>query len=135
MTFDAYWDDARFQIKKPNLGVSNKTAFGDNIYHRVQGGWAQANSHHSFADGSPNPRNIRNDTRTNQVLVGQIFAYWGGSGPTIPESLRNHHGHDLCIGRGYKRHFPDSMEVEFTQWFESFPVQGYLGRPLDWGAR
>src|SRR5690349_13718477 len=52
MTFDSYWRDPRFQLKKPNLRASKKFAFGDNIYHRVPSTcrWRQENSHHSNAD-------------------------------------------------------------------------------------
>ena len=132
MTFDAYWADPRFQHKKPDLRASKKLAFGDNIYHSVNGGWSQENSHHSFADGTPNERNIRNDTRVDRVLVATEFAYWGGSGPRILQNLRNCQGHDLCIGRGYKKHFPPDMEAEFVAWFSSLQACGYQGRPLDW---
>ena len=34
MTFEQYWNDPRFQKKKPNLRGSKKQAFGDNIYFR-----------------------------------------------------------------------------------------------------
>lgn len=132
MTFDAYWADPRFQYKKPDLRASKKLAFGDNIYHRVDGTWLQENSHHSFPDGAPNDRNIRNDTRTDRVLIGTEFAYWGGSGPKIPPNLRNYQGHDICIGRGYKKHYPAGMEAEFIAWISSLQAHGYLGRPLDW---
>lgn len=132
MTFDAYWVAPRFQHKKPDLRSSKKLAFGDNIYHRTNSGWLQLDSHHSFADGTPNERNIRNDTRANRVLIATEYAYWGGSGPQIPNNLRNYHGHDICIGRGYKTHFPAGMESEFVAWFSSLQAQGYLGRPIDW---
>ena len=132
MTFDEYWSDPRFDYKKPNLRASKKHAFGDNIYHRVRNTWRQENSHHSLADGSPNPRNIRNDTQVNRVLVATEFAYWGGSGPEIPEKLRDYQGHDLCIGRGYKKHFPTDMEASFTAWYLSLQARGCLARPLDW---
>jgi hypothetical protein len=89
-------------------------------------------SHHSFADGRLNPANIRNDTRVDRVLVATAYAYWGGSGPLIPGNFRNYDGHDICIGRGYKRHFPAAMVTEFIDWFLSLHVHGYLGRPLDW---
>jgi hypothetical protein len=131
-TFDEYWEDVRFQHKKPNLRASKKLAFGDNIYHRIEEQWTQTNSHHSFADGSPNPKNIRNDTQTNRMLVATQYTYWGGVGPEIPINLRNYQGHDLCIGRGYKRRFPDRMVSEFVDWFSSLDVQGALGRPIDW---
>jgi hypothetical protein len=132
ITFDEYWADPRFQQKKPDLRASKKWAYGDNIYHWINGTWSQLDSHHSFADGSPNSRNIRNDTQTDRVLVATQYAYWGSSGPQIPESLRSFAGHDLCIGRGYKRHFPAGMEDHFFAWFSSLQKQGYLGRPIEW---
>jgi hypothetical protein len=132
MTFDAYWRDPRFEQKKPNLRGSNKRAFGDNIYHAVDGRWLQLDSHHSFADGRPNPRNIKNDTQADRVLVATDFTYWGGSGPRLPENLRDFEGHDLCIGRGYKKYFPAAMEKAFVEWRDSQHVGGCVGRPLDW---
>lgn len=39
MTFDDYFVDHRFQMKKPNLAGSRKQAFGDNIYHRNEAGF------------------------------------------------------------------------------------------------
>lgn len=132
MTYDAYWADPRFQRKKPNLRASRKLAFGDNIYHRVDGHWTQVDSHHSFADGRPNYRNIENDTKTDRVLIATNFAYWGGSGPKIPEGLRDCDGHDLCIGIGYKKNFPAGMEPAFVAWVSSLGVAGCIGRPLDW---
>lgn len=133
MTFNEYWNDPRFQVKKPNLRASMKLAFGDNIYHHRNGRWAQLDSHHSLSDGSPNLKNIKNDTQTDQILVAEEYAYWGGTGPTIPAKLRDFGGHDICIGRGYKRHFPDEMEEYFVAWFLSLHEQGCLGRPIDWG--
>jgi Nucleotide modification associated domain 2 len=64
MTFDAYWNDPRFQAKKPNLRGSKKQAFGDNIYSRDSKAkrWCQADSHHSLTDGTPNPLDVRADT-------------------------------------------------------------------------
>jgi hypothetical protein len=132
LSFDEYWVDARFQMKKPDLRASTKRAFGDNIYHRENGFWFQLNSHHSFADGSPNPRNIKHDRQTNRVLIATQYAYWGGSGPAVSEELRSYEGHSLCIGRGYKRHFPTGMVECFTSWFTSLNQQGCLARPVDW---
>lgn len=132
LTFDQYWSDPRFQHKKPDLRASKKLAFGDNIYHREDGGWAQADSHHSLPGGIPNEENIQTDTRVDRILVAAEFAYWGGFGPLIPSTLRDFHGHDLCIGRGFKRHFPAEMETAFVMWVTSLHANGYLGRPLDW---
>src|SRR6266851_8012960 len=42
-TYDQYWEDPRFLVKRPNLRGSLKQAYGDNIYHRNPGarGWVQ----------------------------------------------------------------------------------------------
>lgn len=134
MSFNEYWNDSRFQQKKPNLRSSRKHAFGDNIYFQQDGKWSQINSHHSFADGEPNQRNIDNDTQTDRILVGERFAYFGGGGPQVPDRLRNFGGHDLCAGRGHKVHFPPEMEGVFVEWFDGLAVNGCVGRPLEWGT-
>ena len=97
MTFNQYWTDIRFRRKKPRLAGSLKQAFGDNIYLRHRDGpWQQSNSHHSLEDGSPNLNNIRRDTKADKVLIGGVYAYWGGSGPEIPLGFRDWEGHDIC---------------------------------------
>jgi hypothetical protein len=135
LTYDDYWRDPRFLRKRPNFKGSKKQAFGDNIYHRdmASGSWKQENSHHSLADGRPNPRNIANDTQTPNVLVGDEYAYWGGDGPKIPTEFRNFGGYDLCqAGRGHKNNFPGDLVSAFVSWFRSLGEQGVIGKPLDW---
>ena len=91
MTFNEYWRDGRFQRKKPNLRGSMKQAFGDNIYFQDDAGqWQQQDSHHSYANGSSNPYNICNDTKADRILCSTDYAYWGSSGPKIPQKFRNY---------------------------------------------
>ncbi|MET4602078.1 hypothetical protein ABIB90_001545 [Bradyrhizobium sp. JR4.1] len=133
MTFNEYWNDPRFQCKKPNLRGSKKQAFGDNIYHKLPGKpWQQVNSHHSFSDGTCNPANVKNDTQANRILVAHDFTYWGGVGPRIPARFRNFHGFDICAKRGHKRYFPNDMICEFIEWIGSTGEHGYVSEPLDW---
>ena len=133
MTFNAYWRDARFRCKRPNLRGSAKHAFGDNVYFRdEQGSWHQQDSHHSHRDGSPNPYNIRHDTKVNRVLIGSDYAYWGGSGPEIPKQFRDYGGVDICAGHGHKSRFSRELVDEFVAWFSSLNVEGYRGDPLEW---
>ncbi len=134
MTFNEFWDDPRFQEKKPNLRGSKKQAFGDNIYHRPSAGkpWQQANSHHSFADGTSNPANIKNDTQTNRVLIGEEYVYWGGAGPKIPGKFRNYEGVDICARRGHKKNFPDELIADFVTWLRDSGATGFQAPPLDW---
>ena len=79
MPFAQYWSDSRFRAKRPNLRGSRKQAFGDNIYHKESetGLWLQEDSHHCHEDGTPNPKNIDNDTQTDRVLIGEEFTYMG----------------------------------------------------------
>ena len=46
MTYDEYWKDPRFHLKKPVMNSSLMRGYGDNIYHRSShGNWIQADSH------------------------------------------------------------------------------------------
>jgi hypothetical protein len=135
LTFDQYWADERFLLKRPNLRGSKKMAFGDNIYHRkVHGsGWLQLNSHHSLPDGQPNNRNVGMDTSVNRVLISATFTYWGGHGPQVPAQFRNYHGHDIvCAARNHRNNFAPQMVVELLKWLEPLAHEGYVGEPLDW---
>lgn len=130
MTFTEYWNDADYEIKRPNLRGSQKLAFGDNIYHKFGQRFIQADSHHSYADGSPNPHNIRNDTQTDRLLLADKFVYWGGDGPAIPKRFRK--APNICAVRGHKCQFPDAFAAAFVGWIEAENVWGCPGRPLDW---
>lgn len=133
MTFDEYWRDPRFELKKPNLRGSKKQAFGDNIYRRNgHGPWQQLDSHHSNPDGSKNVGNVANDTQTNRILLSTEFVYFGGTGPKIPKRLRDYQGHDLCGRRGHKNRFPEAMVQHCIDWLRTLGLTGYRGEPLDW---
>ena len=88
LTFDSYWNDERFETKKPVMNGSLKKMYGDNIYRRrARGGWEQANSHHSLEDGRPNAYNVKRDTSADAVLISEHFYYFGMSAIDIPEQL------------------------------------------------
>lgn len=128
MNFDQYWNDPRFQLKKPNLNGSHKYQYGDNIYHQVDGNWLQEPSHHTFADGSPSTANINTDTRINRILISNNYLYFGDTAPEIPADLQ-----DLIkTGPGYKNSFSPEFIYKFIKWFNSFESKGFQGRPLDW---
>lgn len=132
-TFNDFWNDPRFQEKKPDLRGSKKQAFGDNIYHRVGNGqWRQIDSHHSHPHGVCNQHNVANDTQADRVLISTDFIYWGGNGPKIPGRFRDYEGHDICGKRGHKNKFPNEMVQSFVDWLRSLGEVGYRGAPLDW---
>jgi hypothetical protein len=132
MSFDEYWADLRFQVKKPNLAGSVKKSFGDNIYHSVNGFWCQEDSHHSHEGGTPNVENVATDTRTNKMLVSDWFTYFGREAPILPDHFRNYQGFDICKQKpGHKSKFPEAFVAEFSNYFEALP-RGYLGAPTSW---
>ena len=133
LTFDEYWESPRFRQKRPNLRGSKKQAFGDNIYFKdTRGEWHQADSHHSFSDGSANPHNISHDTRVDRVLLSIDYAYWGDSGPELPQEFRNYNGFDIRAKRGHKCRCPEVMVADFVTWFGTLDAKGYLGTPTGW---
>ena len=133
MTFGEYWLSPRYRMKRPNLRGSWKQAYGDNIYWRDdRGQWMQLDSHHSYANGTVNEKNVNRDTSTDQVLAGKRFAYFGGVGPRIPVRFRDYEGHDICAQRGHKCRFPAGMVNDFVAWFHGLGVQGFCGRPFEW---
>lgn len=133
LPFDDYWSDPRFTAKRPNLRGSLKQAFGDNIYHRdASGGWIQENSRHSLNDGSPNPGHIKVDTSIDIVLASQVFIYFGGVGPKIPDHFRSGAGLDVVhSGRGHRCRFPASKVEAVTDWILSLGT-GLQSKPRDW---
>lgn len=78
ISFNDYWEDSRFAIKKPARNGSHVQMLGDNIYHHDDNNdWIQEDSHHSNADGSFNMANLKRDTSTDQVLISRWFYYFG----------------------------------------------------------
>ncbi len=130
-TYDDYWEDDRFRRKRPTNDRALAHAFGDNIYHQEQGAWQQASSFHSLPNGSPNPTNRKHDTNSQKVLIGRDFVYFGGDGPMVPAEFRNWEGTDICAGRAYKRHFPNSMRQAVVAWGMGLG-EGRAGWPADW---
>lgn len=135
MTFDDYWSDPRFQAKKPAMNGSRMIGYGDNIYHCDRdGGWVQADSHHSLEGGVVNPKNLNDDTETDRVLVAEEFWYFGADAPLIPKKFRGSGPSDICAGRGYKVNFADGLVDDFVAWVRTLPP-GCQGRPDRWPSR
>lgn len=79
LNFQQYWEDERFELKKPCRNGSLMKMVGDNIYHKDPlNKWQQEDSHHSMPDGTTNTTNLNRDTsRCEQVLVSNKFFYFG----------------------------------------------------------
>lgn len=133
LTFQDYDADTRFPRKKPDLGISERRACGDNVYYQEDGAWRQRRSFHTELDGSPNPKHIARDTGVNRVLVSDDYVYLGGYGPPIPSRFRGDHGFDICKkGQGRKIFDDPDLIGDFVEWLRSLGEPGYVSAPLDW---
>ncbi len=132
LTFQQYWDDPRFAVKKPVRTASVKRAYGDNVYHRAEdGAWLQEDSRHSFADGTSNRGHVERDTSADAVLVASEFAYFGPTGPRVPARLRSEELDLVHHGRSHRCNFPNKVRDEAVEWIRSLP-QGVHADPRDW---
>lgn len=94
ISFNDYWHDARFSIKKPARNGSHVQMLGDNIYHQDENNqWIQEDSHHSNANGSFNMTNLERDTSSDQVLISDHFYYFGDKAVEVDlDSIAYHRG-------------------------------------------
>jgi hypothetical protein len=133
LTFQQYWNDRRFAVKKVNFYSSKAAAYGDNIYHIESGQWIQEDSHHSFDGGGVNEENLDRDLGSDNVLISEDFVYWGANAPMMPSHLRDLDGDDLFPqGRNFRSIFSDTFRREVAAWFTALPERGNLGRPACW---
>lgn len=133
-SFQEYWDNPRFSVKRPNFHASSAHAYGDNIYHQDDGGaWIQERSHHSFPNGDVNLLNLDRDTgRSNAVLLSEDFVYFGANALEIPQHLRSFEGDDLYPNvRDFRSQFSPKFIAAVDVWFQTLP-RGNLGRPVSW---
>jgi len=131
ITFDQYWDDPRFQYKKPVLNGSLVQLYGDNIYHKNQktGDWIQEDSAHSSAHDVTNDAHLQADTSGERVLISQNFYYFGEHAINIPEEFLS-----VCSeGRNVKSvSIPKKDADAFVIWLAKNHDMGIHGDPIDW---
>jgi hypothetical protein len=126
ITFEQYWNDERFQYKKPNLNGSLQAIYGDNIYHKESGVWIQSDSAHSLEGGEPNLKHLKKDIGGENVIISENFYYFGDQAPKIPSALANiaHTGvgEKLVLEKYHKALF---------EWLFTFE-KGIKGDPINW---
>jgi hypothetical protein len=84
MDHDAYFNDARFENKKPKMNRSRHGRCGDNIYHRdSRGNWVSEACVHHLGDAA-----LDRDTRYSRVYIADMFYYFGENMIDIPGFLR-----------------------------------------------
>lgn len=129
ITFDAYWEDPRFEIKRPEMKGSLAQIYGDNFYHTVDDKVIQETSAHNFDNGQPNPIHAQRDANGKYVLISNHFYYFGDKAPEIPQELRG----VCCNARGYHyRDISDELKATFIKWLEDNYDLGIHGEPINW---
>ena len=144
LSFEQYWSDARFQVKKPNFVGSLKQAQGDNVYHHKNGVWVQERSRHTHPTAEMTEKHTRRDTKRNRVLVSNRFVYLGTDAIELPVEFEDKKGYRLCLdGSGTPsgslqraRNFEDAeLTAQFEKWLDSLGQWGCVGEPCEWRKR
>lgn len=131
ITFDEYWSDLRFEMKKPFVKGSLVQKYGDNCYHTVDGKVVQEHCAHSLAGGRVNKEHLRRDSEGKYVLLSTHFYYFGDHCPEIPAQF----SYILNNSRGTKfwdLHDKNEQINAFVNWLEETFGQGIHGDPCNW---
>lgn len=129
ISFDEYWNDPRFQYKKPYLKGTLVQMYGDNFYHTVDERMVQEPSAHSNPDLEQRIKLYNKDVRGKRVLLSKTFYYFGDNCPLIPAELQT-----ICSsGRAYKyKKITEEQINSFVSWLESNYTVGIHGDPCNW---
>jgi hypothetical protein len=122
MHFNTYYNDPRFEIKKPRFHLTWREACGDNIYHQTSNGeWQQdKNLFHT-------PEYLAKDTKHPRVFISKHFYYFGAKAPKLSEQFSK-----LIRDRqGCKCKYPEQLIKAFVEWLQTNFTTGVLGEPFD----
>ncbi len=129
--FNSYYNDPRFQRKKPVINGSHKKMYGDNIYHYTEivddiKQWVQDDSHHSYEEGKTNYYNLKRDTSTSDaVLISNYFFYLGVDGIDIPEDIQSR----FCKKGPSHRIVDETIAKVVLEYIEHNYAPGLIGNP------
>jgi hypothetical protein len=130
LEFYQYFDDARFQMKKPRKNAAWENLCGDNIYFKNKSGsYEQA-----FTQYHSKPHYLEKDTgaRTRsgerpKVYVSDYFFYFGENAPPFPDRFKEL----IYAGRGCRYATDSSLAQEFVRWLADTYEPGINGLPHD----
>jgi hypothetical protein len=115
-----YFNDPRFQSKKPDIAGNWKQRCGDNFYSQLSSGeWVE----------HPNPfhESMRDiDTKIPYVFVGHKFWYLGRKRVDTPHEFL-----PMIGGRGARVNHPQELVDKFKAWVQMSFKPGITAIPLD----
>ncbi len=123
LPFEHYYDDPRFEKKKPVVKGSWRQRCGDNMYHKDETGeWKQ---HRSLYHRDP--KIVKQDLKHPYVFIAEHFYYFGDKAPEIPPKHK-----ELVWRRQGCKCNHDSKAVEgFLSWLQTNFKLGVHGKPYD----
>ena len=136
LTFNEYYKDKRFSLKKPYISGSLKTMHGDNVYHKnSKGQWIQDDCHHNHKNKTTRSNNIKMDTKVNRVLVSDHFFYFGNNPLSGSSALfDNIKSKTELLGPSYNELEEEGEElVKFLK--ENKKTNFIYGEPTNWNHK
>jgi hypothetical protein len=130
LSMDGYFQDDRFQRKKPKPEGTPTQQCGDNVYYtRADGQWRRLPSHfHNKC--SAFIKDVGKNFEGRPVFVSEHFYYFGDRRVAIPHEfaqvIKDRQGFSWTTGR---------MAYDFVSWLEANHKPGALGTPRDMSDR
>lgn len=140
LTFDQYYEDPRFQCKKPVKTGSLVQMYGDNIYHTDKSKhpkrqFIQDEGAHSHKNWSFYKKHYDRDTASDKVLLSKCFYYFGDQCITIPEefSYIRLNDNDMRGNMKYLDLKDEDLKIQlFADWLNANYSKGIHGNPCNW---
>ncbi len=133
LTFQEYWDDPRFVLKKPHIPGSLVQMHGDNFYHQdaASGEWIQEHCTHCQSNGLPSQEHTERDLGGKYVLISQRFFYFGDRRVRIPFEFMG----IRAKGIGHTRFdASEELAIGLVNWVLENYSTGIHGDPIGWGT-
>ncbi|MQW92272.1 hypothetical protein GFH30_03460 [Acinetobacter wanghuae] len=134
LTFENYFNDKRFKLKKPTIKSHPKRQFGDNIYYQDSlNRYVQLDSHHSFPNAITHTGNRDHDTQVDKVLISDNFVYYGNNAILLPNNLLDNviANKNITVKRHHKNRFHSDFISELEKYWQTLP-RGIYGNPNEW---
>ena len=136
LTFDEYWKDSRFDYKKSIDEGSHKRFYGDNVYsyNKSKKEFVQHKSHHSLESGEPNLEHLAVDTKTNKVLIGSKFVYFGRNPKEPPTDISIIPKGCSMKFQNYCSKYTENEIKKIQSWLKTYDW-GFHDIPVAWGKK
>jgi hypothetical protein len=131
LTFDQYWNDPRFALKRPRIPGPKMYMVGDRTYRHENGSpdWSFDQSMHYLATAAQkNGGHVARDTKVDRVLLSKHYTYWGKSGPKVPDHLLPL----FPVLRGQKCNHDAVLLAELHNFIGLNQPMKLTGEPADW---